>query len=1090
MHKFFNSRMAVVLACFSLFSCDERVEAEVDVVEEEVDAVLATVDGKVDYGRDIQPILSYYCYHCHGPDTASREAGLRLDLKESALGFKNEEGVYTIVPGKPDESELVRRVESHDPEIMMPQTKEKLLNPDQIKLLRRWIEDGAEFRDHWAYEAPVKASLPELSVAGKKWANNAIDAFVYDHLEKKKMKPNEEADRRLLIRRATLDTVGLLPTIAEVDAFVSDTSDNAYEKVVDRLLGSQSYGEHRAHYWLDYSRYADSAGLHSDKHQVRWPYRDYVIRSFNADKGFDRFAMEQLAGDLMPLSDVDQLIATGFIRNGVSTGEGGAFLEELRVNLARERIEAFGAVFAGMSTGCATCHDHKYDPLSQEDTYQLAAFFNNINEKPSNDENPHWPPYLVVPADGNIAEYNRLLGQKSELLEKIKEREVGIDKLIGGWIGSGGVAEGVDDDDLILHLKFDDGGNDGPGSNVFKNSARNGEVSEYVSSGAKPVWGEDTMLWRSFRMAPNTKLSMGELAGFDKEQAFSFSSWIKPRGTAAGLGDVTRGVLISKMHSKAPFQGWNVYWRRGSIIFQMNSGEAKNQLSVQTGRNLARVNKWTHVSVTYDGSGKASGVKIYINGNAVGLKVKADTLTESVLTDAPLWLGRRNPDGDILQATGYQDMRIYKRGLTEEEVKRLQYEVHAADILAEKEAGPWTTDEKQILKRYYFGEVDKEAASMREELSLLDKKLVALSAKGAKTLVCEEADGAPFADVLDRGDFASRLQRVEPDTPHFLPAMKDDFPKNRLGLAKWVTMPENPLTARVTVNRMWQEVFGYGLVETSEEFGIVGDRPSHPELLDYLAVDFVEYGWKVKRMYKMMLMSATYRQSSKASRIASSEDPKNRLLSHGPRFRMEAESLRDIALQSSGLLNDKLGGPSVKPYQPSGLWVTSSAKNGAKYLRGKGGDLYRRSLYTYLKRTAPIPNMTVFDATDRTNFCVRRQRSNTPMAALTLMNDPQFLEAARLLGLRAIKEGGESSEARIQFIARTLLARPLGEKQLRFLEGTYAKLVERYSNDEVAARELLKVGEMPFETSLGVAEQAVWMLIASSLMNTDATITK
>lgn len=1088
MRKLLQQSAVVLLLCLSILSCDKIDDGQVVSETVGVDAVMVSGVKTVDYGRDIQPILSYYCYHCHGPDTGSREAGLRLDLKESALSFKNEQGIFTIVPGKPDESELVRRVESQDSEIMMPQDKAKLLNTEQIQLLRTWIAEGAEFRDHWAYEAPVKVALPKVSQP--EWVNNGIDHFVLAKLDSKKLKPNQEADRRLLIRRASLDTIGLLPTPAEVAEFIADTSDNAYGKVIDRLLKSEAYGEHRAHYWLDYSRFADSAGLHSDKHQHRWPYRDYVIRSFNADKAYDQFAMEQLAGDLMPLKNIDQLIATGFVRNGISTGEGGAFLEELRVNLARERIEAFGAVFAGMSTGCAVCHDHKYDPLSQEDTYQLSAFFNNINEKPSNDEKPHWPPYLVIPKAEKLAEYNKVLVKKSALSQKINTRESQLGQLIKQWLKSGGEANGVSTEGLTLHLKFDEASSEKPASNLFHNSAPNAKVKQYKSTGSAPHWGEDTLLWRSFRLASNTKLNLGELAGFESNQAFSFSSWIKPRGTAARLGDVKSGVLIGKMNATAPHAGWNVYWKKGSILIQLINDSSTNSLSVEAPGKLSPVNKWTNVCFTYDGSSKGAGVKIYINGKLADMKITSDTLTGSIKTDAPLWIGRRNPSGEILQETGYQDMRIYQRALTSEEVARLQYETHAAKILAEKKAGPWTSDERHILSRYYFQQIDKEIGPMKQQLAALDKQLAELSSKGARTLICEEADTVPYADVLDRGSFAARLNRVEPDTPHFLPAMPNGAPKNRLGLAQWVTMPENPLTARVTVNRMWQEVFGYGLVETSEEFGIVGDRPSHQGLLDFLAVDFIENGWKVKRVYKMMLMSATYRQSAKSSNYASAEDPKNRLLSHGPRFRMEAESLRDIALQSSGLLVSKIGGPSVKPYQPSGMWTTSSSKKGKRYVTGKGDDLYRRSLYTYIKRTAPIPNMTVFDATDRTNFCVRRQRSNTPMAALTLMNDPQYLEAARLLGIRAIKEGGVSPETRIQFIANTLLARPLEEDQLQFLLKTHAKLLAKYTEDVVAAGELLKVGDAPADKTIPTPQQAAWMLVASSIMNTDAAITK
>ncbi len=1083
----FCPHSVVLLFCVLLFCCKESGDQLGKSARSSGAEVLVTAEKFVDYRRDIQPILSNYCYHCHGPDTASREAGLRLDLRESALAFKNKSGVYTIVPGKPDESELVRRVESHDPDLMMPQDKDKLLTKDQIELLRTWIAEGAEFRDHWAYEAPVKAAFPEVSF--KNWPQNFIDHFVLSKLENLKMKPSEEEDRRLLIRRANLDLTGLLPKPEEVEAFVADDSENAYEKVIDRLLESSAFGEHRAHYWLDYSRYADSAGLHIDKHQNRWAYRDYVIRSFNDDKPFDQFTMEQLAGDLMPLKHVDQLIATGFIRNGISTGEGGTFLEELRVNLARERTEAFGAVFSGMSTGCAVCHDHKYDPLTQEDTFQISAFFNNLTEHPSNNTNPNWPPFLVIPQEGKLAEYNKVLLEKSAILEKINTINEQLPERVKKWLDAGGKPQGVPDDGLVLHLKFDEASSKQPDKKVVINSAPRAKVKQFVASGTAPHWSEDTFLWRSMRLASNSGFNLGELADYESNQAFSFSSWIKPRATAAGLGNVVQGVIIGKMDAAAPQTGWNVFWKKGAIIVELNHSATEN-IAVEAAGNQAPHHQWTNVCVTYDGSGKAAGVKVFINGVSVVTKTISDTLKGSIKTDAPLWVGRRHPDGDMLQETGYQDLRIYERALSSEEVTRLQYEIHAAEILADKKTYPWTPDERQIISRYFFKQIDKEMPLLKQDLSKINQRLASLSDKGPTTLICEEAEAVPYADVLDRGSYAARLQRVEPDTPHFLPAMPKGVPRNRLGLAQWTTMPENPLTARVTVNRMWQEIFGSGLVETSEEFGIVGDPPSHPELLDYLAVDLVKNGWKMKRIYKLMLLSATYRQSAKASKFASLEDPNNRLLSHGPRFRMPAESLRDIALQASGLIVHKIGGPSVMPYQPEGLWVASLATNEKGYEQGKGEDLYRRSLYTYLKRTAPIPNMTVFDATDRTNFCARRQRSNTPMAALTLLNDPQFLEPARLLGIRAIKEGGNTTESRIQWIAKTLLARPLEEDDVQFLLKMHFKLLDRYTADLTSANELLKVGDTPVDQAIPAPEQAVWMLIASGIMNTDANITK
>ncbi len=1066
---------------------------------------------KLDYANDIQPILSNYCYACHGPDTAARKAGLRLDLREKALAYVDKKGIKAIVPGDAEQSELVKRIESHDPKKLMPQDPDKRLDATQIAMLRAWIVQGAEFRNHWAFEKPIKAAIPVVSNAA--WCRNEIDRFVMAKLDHENLKPNAEADRSTLIRRVTLDLTGLLPTPAEVDAFVADTSPEAYEKVVDRLLQSDRFGEHRARYWLDYARYGDTTGLHVDAYQSRWPYRDYVIRSFNADKPYDQFTKEQLAGDLLPPENVDHLTATGFIRCGISTGEGGTIIEELRCALKRERTEAFGAVFMGMSTGCAVCHDHKYDPLTQKDFYQLTAFFNNIAEKASCDDRVDWPPNINVPKAENRAAYDAVLVKKAAVQRQIDARRAKANELLAAWIAGGDAAKAVSAEGLTLRLRLDENPRGAADTRLLHNTAPGANPATFTATGPAPRWGEDTCLWPTFRLDTNTRVDLGKAGDFEKDQPFSCGAWIKPRNVANGnYWNTPAGALISKMDNAKAYQGWDIYYTGGPITVQLISAWPANAISMHTegtteirspftgpegsyegGAGNATLPRggWEHVFFTYDGSGKAAGLKVYINGVVQKVVVENDTLNGSIRNSVPTWLGRRH-DAEPMQATAYQDLRIYKRALTPEEVARLPREDFAAEIIGKKKQAEWTNDERKAIEDHFFTAIDAETKSLTAQIPALDAELVKLATGGDLTLVCREKAGLAYADVLTRGDFNARAERVIADVPHFLPPLPTGAPRNRLGLAQWVLSPENPLTARVAVNRAWQEVFGIGIVETSEDMGIVGERPSNPQLLDWLAVDFIESGWKVKRLYKTLVMSAAYRQSSRATAEVVAKDSKNRLLARGPRFRMEGEMLRDWALQVGGLLVGKIGGPSVKPYQPPGVWEAGAypGTNTANYAQDHGENLYRRSLYTFWKRMAPMPNLEAFDATDRSNSCVRRQRTNTPLAALVLLNDPQYLEAARKLGVRAVKEGGATAEQRIEFLGRVVLAHPFEASTKNTLLATLERFTAKLGKDEATAKQLLAVGESPVDATVPTPEQAIWMMMATTVMNSDEAINK
>ena len=1108
----------------------------------------------VDFNEDVQPILAANCFSCHGPDPEMRKAGLRLDLGEAA--FKKRPGhADAIVPGHPEQSELIKRIESKDPHYLMPQNAQgeaKPMKASDIAILKEWIKEGAVYRPHWAFEKPTRPALPEQT-KNDPWVKNPIDTFVLARMEKDGLRPAPEADKRTLIRRVTLDLTGLLPTPAEVDAFMKDASPQAYEHLVDRLLARPTYGEARARYWMDYARYSDTYGLHYDNSRDIWPYRDYLIRSYNANKPFDQFAMEQIAGDLMPAKNIDPLIASAYVRLGESSNEGGTIPEELKTNIARERAEAYGATFMGLTVGCAVCHDHKYDPTTQKDFYSLTAFFNNMNEKPFNDDRPVWAPMARIPTAANTAAYNAVFAERSDLAQQLRTMRANERALVEQWLKSGkDLPESVSTDKLMLRLRLDEGGGE-----VLNNSAPHAQTASFPIGKFKPQWGETTWLWPDFRMETPTRVMLGQTGSEEWNQAFSSGGWMMIRSAPNyNIGNGATGALISKMDTTKHYQGWDLGVELGQVCVDLASQEPKEApipgdvktkivkalreqfdyptpeilsakelapnkppskpgkkpadktppkkdmtppdttprfaIKVETLDSLPIDGKWKHVFFTYDGSGRAAGVKIYINGVPARTKIVYDTLKQaSIKTAAPMQLGWRYPDATPAQETRYQDVRLYERALTADEVKRLPFEDYAAELAA-KPSSQWNDDQWHAVSEYYLTAVDKQAVELQKRIDGLDAQLEKLSQGGVLTMVSWDKHSIAYANVLSRGMYSARMDRVEANTPHYLPPLPAGMPHNRLALAKWTVSPDNPLTARVTVNRMWNELFGSGIVETTEDFGIVGERPSHPQLLDWLAVEFRDSGWDMKHMYKLMVMSATYRQSGRATPEEVKKDPKNLLLSHGPRFRMDAEMLRDIALQSGGLLVPKIGGPSVKPYQPGNVWeqVGIGGSDTLNYVQEHGDALYRRSMYTYWKRMAMMPDMDAFDAPMRDAACTRRQRTNTPLQALVTMNDVQWVEAARALAQRVIEKGGKQPEQRIKLMSDILLAHDPPPQMDTVLVSSLAQMEKHYDADPKAAQELLTVGEKKSDAGIPAPELAAWTMVASEMLNLDETLTK
>jgi hypothetical protein len=1119
----------------------------------------------LDFNADVQPILANRCFSCHGPDPEMRKAGLRLDIEEYAMR-KRPGHRDAIVPGHPERSELIKRIESKDVHYLMPQSSEGEARPmsgKEIAVLKEWIKEGAVYRPHWAFEAPVR---PQLPVATEHWGTNPIDAFILARMEKEGLHPAAEADKRTVIRRVTLDLTGLLPTPAEVRAFVNDSSPQAYEHLVDGLLARPAFGEQRARYWLDYARYADTYGLHYDNSRDIWPYRDYVIRSFNANKPFDQFAMEQIAGDLIPAKTLDSLIGSGYVRLGVSSNEGGTIPEELRVNIARERTEAYGAAFMGLTVGCAVCHDHKFDPTTQKDFYALSAFFNNVDEKPFNDDRPVWAPVARVPKPANVDGYNRVLAERAELQMKLNGMDAQQRDLVQRWLRSGQSAPvRVPEDKLALRLRMDEA--DGT---TLRNSAPNANPASYSVTGGKPEWGETTWLWPDFRMQPSTRVQLGQAGDFDTSQPFSVGGWMMLRSAPNYHVDTTTGTLISKMDSSQHDRGWEIAMVKGHLViglvneepkddpdktkkgekekpepgfkepfhyptpadltakdlapYQPPKTEADKKREAEDKKKAAEEEKkkkaedakkpvdptptvsirvasadrlpldgyWKHLFFTYDGSGKASGLKVYLDGAPMALKVVSDSLEgQTIRTQAPMQLGWRNPEANPAKETRYQDIRLYARALNADEVKRLPLEDYAAEIAAHP-AAQWTADQWHAMGQFYLNSIDKDYRADQARIRELDAQLEKFSEGGDLTLVAWEKSGIAYANVLTRGIYSARVERVEANTPHFLPPLPAGEPHNRLALARWTVSPANPLTARVTVNRMWYELFGTGLVETTEDFGIMGQRPSHPELLDWLAVEFRESGWNLKHMYKLMVMSAAYRQAAVSTPEQLARDPKNLLLSHGPRFRMDGEMLRDVALESGGLLKQKIGGPSVKPYQPGNVWeqIGIGGSDTLHYVQDHGDALYRRSIYSYWKRMALLPDMDAFDAPMRDVVCTRRQRTDTPLQALVTMNDVQWVEAARGLAQRVIVEGGRDPAQRINLMSEILLSRDPSPKMQAVLTNSLAEMRRHYAADPKAAHAMVSEGETKPDAEVPEPELAAWTMVASEMLNLDETLTK
>ncbi len=998
---------------------------------------------KLEYNRDVRPILSDKCFKCHGPDSAARKADRRLDVREAAL--TELDGVRAIVPGKPDVSELVLRAESSDPDEQMPPRKSNLrLSKDEIAVLRRWVAEGAEYQPHWSFVAP-------------KALTGSIDTFVHERLAQDGLQPSSAADKPTLIRRVSLDLTGLPPTPEEVDAFLADASPQAFERVVDRLLASPRYGERMALDWLDGARYADTNGYFSDKERQAWPWREWVINAFNRNLPFDQFTIEQLAGDLLPGATTEQKIATGFNRNHMVTNESGIIDEEYRVEYVADRIETTSTVWMGLTFGCCRCHDHKFDAITQREYFQLFAFFNNGPETGLVKEDDPLPT-LDVATPQQRTELERLHEVRQGADAKFKQLAEPLGVSMAEWEKTAGAELAPLTDKLAAHVEFEpDGTGEVKGGNVTYEAGVLGRAAQF-----------DAM----------QHIELPAELAIEADQPWSIGLWMKPTGSL--------NCVLSKIDPTGERRGFELIWQKGQLQINLVHRWVASAIEVITKEPMKK-SDWRQVIVSYDGSRKAAGVRVFVDGVAAPLNIVRDTLNGPTGNSQPLRIGRR--DNGLGYYGHLDELRMFRRTISGDEAKAWYWSDRLRGILA---VAPEKRDAKQkdlLLDYYVDHHTDAATRAAHDAADDAREAEERFRAQLPKTLVMQELPKPRMSHLLKRGQYDQPGDEVHADVPASLPPMPADAPRNRLGFARWLVSPAHPLTARVEVNRLWQQCFGEGLVRTTNDFGAQGEAPTHAALLDWLAVRFVESGWDVKAMLKLILTSATYRQSSAPTPALLARDPENRLLARGPRFRLPAETIRDQALAASGLLVEKIGGPSVKPYQPSGLWEAVSYDGELRYEQDRGEGLWRRSLYTFWKRQSPPPALLTFDGPTRETCVVRRARTNTPLQALVLLNDTTYIEAARALAALSLAQPGDD-DARLRFAFRRVTARAPQTGELAVLQRLLAQQRTRFSHDREAARQLLAVGASPVGRKLDPIELAAWSVTTHTILNLDETITR
>ncbi len=1043
------------------------------------------------YDRDIRPILSENCFPCHGQDSKKRMGGFRLDSFEGATADRH--GHAALVPGKPELSLIYQKITAQDKARRMPPPfSNRTLNAEQIAILTRWIQEGGGYSQHWSFVPPKQAEVPKD--VDDSWVKQPIDAFVYKRLEEEHLKPSQPADPSIWLRRVSLDLTGLPPSLAELEAFSKDarmSGEKAYVATVDRLLASPRYGERMAQDWLDVARYADTNGFNNDSSRSMWRWRDWVIQSFNNNMPYDRFLTDQLAGDLLPNPTLEQRVASGFNRNHVINSEGGIIDEEYRVEYVADRVGTFSQAWLGLTVGCARCHDHKFDPITQRDYYRFFAFFNNVPEMGEDARVANAVPMIPAPTNEQQQKARELETSISNLTAQLQNRESrstlnarNVQKALAGVHEQKPVPPGAV---LEIHCESD---------NEFEKTPESGfKLVEGVVGHSCTTKGATSKLQTAGKSVP-----------VSKRQPLTFSTWVRPDAADADVALLSTMNYAVSPASTAYGEGMDLRLVNGEIEFRYADRFPAYSIRVRSKGADLSPGQWRHLSAVYNGvihedamRAEAASVQMFVDGREVAVQVLDDGLALPGSDDdkpslRQFRVGWDNGAKSEHFKGRFDELNVWPRALNYSEIYGL-FERQAIPYAAAKQREQQASVvEVNWLKEAILESTDNRFSQGERQREKLISELLALRRTFPTSMVMEEMATPRETHLLGRGTYNAPGEKVDAGVPEkLLGAWPQDVPKNRLGLAQWLTKPDHPLTSRVVVNRFWQQLFGQGLVKTSDNFGMQGEWPSHPELLDWLAHEFVASGWSVKALMKQMVLSATYRQDSAASPALIERDPENRLLARGPRVRLPAETIRDQALQISGLLKNHIGGPSVYPYQPEGLYkgiVVAADYPGTKYIPSTGDDLYRRSLYTFWKRTVPHPTMAVFDAPDREVCVVRRIPTNTPLQALTLLNDPIFVEAARKLAERSIREGGASADSRLEFAFRLATGRKPDADEEQILRKKLDEMLVAFRDDASGARSLVAVGASPRDPLIPVSDLAAYTAVTNLILNLDETITK
>jgi hypothetical protein len=1124
----FLSKILIPIASFYLFSCGSSIE-----IPEKIAQLEEKLPENIDYNIHVKPLLSDRCFKCHGPDKNKVEANLQLTNSDAAYG-KGKSGKIAIDPGDIDNSEIIKRILSNDPDEVMPTPKSHLTLSDEEKaILIKWVKQGAEYKEHWAYEAPKKPSVPSVGTFFSRlgitnhwetdWAKNEIDNFVLDKLKQNNLKPQSEADKATLLRRLSLDLTGLPPTPEEVDAFLNDKSENAYEKLVDKLLKSAHYGEKMAVDWLDVARYADTHGYQDDGFRVMHPYRDWVIKAYNDNLSFDKFITWQLAGDMIEKPTRESILATAFNRNHQQSQEGGIVPEEYHTEYVADRVNTFGKAFLGLTTECARCHDHKYDPISAKDYYSLYAFFNNNNEYGQIPYNGEPSPTIILTdeeADKQLEFiHKKLSNHQSNLTQNHSQYQKGFENWIknnkseqtssfkniienkkksleakeNSPLRAGGLG-------LIGYFDFEKSDKGKFPNHVNPNHfASIGEKKEPDDVTAKEIEGKHG---KGLELIGDCVVNFGKFIREERNKPYSVAIWVK------NLKAGNEGRLIT--NSFGIFDGNRgfelILEKDGRMRFAMSHVWPDDCIDIRTKDKLP-TNQWTHLAVSYDGSSKAKGLQLFMNGKLLNIETIVDNLNQSTVygeggTNWAGWNGGMNfGRWHDVYVKDYQvdEYYVFNRKITELEVESL---FKGNDAVAEVVNNPARLkNERNKLLDFYLTNFDNNYNYHTQQASDLICEENKILTDQTETMVFKELKEPRKSYLLKRGAYDAKGEEVTPNTPTKFG--DNEYPKNRLGLAQWLLDEKNPLFARVAVNRIWLQFFGNGLVKTQEDFGMQGDLPSHPELLDWLAIQFREDEWDTKKFTKRLVMSAAYRQSSKADKNLVERDPENRLLARGPSYRFSAEQVRDNALASSGLLVREIGGKSVYPYQPDGIWEALATRNGTNYMQNHGEALYRRSMYTIWKRSAPPPMMLNFDVPDRSSCSVRRQKTATPLQALVSMNDPQFMEASRVLGEVSCSKfkvqssmsfngevGNKAIENSINYVFKAIISRPPRMQELNLMKQLFKEQLADFQQNPNDAENLLTVGEYHCDDKMDKIAVASMAVVCNTLMNYDEAVMK